>query len=98
MLFIPDLIGRIWQVFWLGFALNTFPLISFTYFNSGICSTSGDDHSYYSTMRPPYSYGDSTGLSPDFPFHPPAGRKPNRHKCREEGREVKRASTSASLR
>jgi len=31
-----------------------------------------------------YSYGDSTGITPDFPFNPlPEAEKPNRHKCRE---------------
>ena len=56
----------IWQVFWLGVYFNAFPLIKIV-------------AKIEASRKPPprkgfgealYSYGDSAGLTPDFPFNP----------------------------
>jgi hypothetical protein len=53
----------IWQVFWLSL-VDTFPL--------EFQQWSADSTCELVTTRRLYSYGDSTGFTPDFPFHPDA--------------------------
>ena len=62
----PDSYREIWQVFWLGVYFKAFPLIK----------TVAKFEAFPKPLqrrglgRPLYSYGDSAGLSPDFPFNP----------------------------
>jgi hypothetical protein len=44
----------IWQVFWLALLVIAFPFSQWQFDNS---------------CKKAYSYGDSTGLTPDFPFN-----------------------------
>lgn len=55
----------IWQVFWLGLSFNTFPLLEQWYklkaFQNPLL--------WRDLGGRPYSYGDSAGITPDFPFN-----------------------------
>jgi hypothetical protein len=54
----------IWQVFWLGVYFNAFPLIKIVAkIEASRTPSSGG------VGEAPYSYGDSAGFPPDFPFN-----------------------------
>ena len=56
-----------WQVFWLALLLNTFPsliMIRQWYVDCAELMSETNQHSRA------YSYGDSAGFTPDFPFNP----------------------------
>jgi hypothetical protein len=62
-LFVPMAIGEIWQVFWLGVHFNAFPYFTVAKIKASQSPPLGG------LEEAPYSYGDSAGFTPDFPFN-----------------------------